>query len=91
LGITPYFDTVIASGDIGFDKPDARIFRHCLDHLDVSPHEAVMVGDSYTNDILGALGVGMAAIRMRVEGYEDGLNTPGVPEIWSLTELKTML
>jgi putative hydrolase of the HAD superfamily len=52
----------LSSSEHGFLKPHPSIFEAALRLIDVSPGEAVMVGDSLTHDILGALRVGMAGI-----------------------------
>jgi putative hydrolase of the HAD superfamily len=62
LGIRPGFDALIASGDVGYMKPHPSVYRAALDALGVAPSEAVMVGDSLANDVLGAKRVGLRAI-----------------------------
>jgi putative hydrolase of the HAD superfamily len=57
-----FFDTVIISGDIGFGKPDPRIFQLALERLGVAAHEAVMIGDSLGRDIAGARDAGIRTI-----------------------------
>jgi putative hydrolase of the HAD superfamily len=39
------FDAVIASCELGFCKPDPRIFRVCLDAIGVPPEEVLFVDD----------------------------------------------
>ncbi|MBN8554525.1 MAG: HAD-IA family hydrolase [Deltaproteobacteria bacterium] len=53
-GVLQLFDAVITSQDVGFSKPHPQIFTAALEDMDVSAHQAVVVGDSYSNDILGA-------------------------------------
>ena len=48
-----YFDLVITSALTGIRKPDPGIFRYALYQLDISPDEAVIVGDSERHDIRG--------------------------------------
>jgi len=62
LGLDGYFDLVLTSVDVGYEKPDLRIFREALSHFSVSPQEAVMIGDRIKTDILGANRVGMKTI-----------------------------
>lgn len=50
LGLLRHFDTVVMSYQVGFVKPDVRIFEHVLANLDVSPTECLMVGDSISAD-----------------------------------------
>ena len=62
LGLSPYFETLVASCDIGYLKPHPKIFEHALDELGVAPQDAVMVGDSLRADVAGAQALGMAAV-----------------------------
>ena len=57
--ISDYFDEIVVTGDIGIHKPDKRIFEYTLDKLNVKPEEAIMVGDVFASDILGAINAGM--------------------------------
>ena len=52
------------SADLGIRKPNPDIFLHALNSLNVSPEEAVMVGDSLRADIAGAKGLDILAIWM---------------------------
>jgi len=61
-GLAAEFDSVAVSGEIGVGKPEAAAFAVVLAGLGVRADEAVMVGDSWDRDILGALTAGMAAI-----------------------------
>jgi putative hydrolase of the HAD superfamily len=61
-GLTECFDAIGVSGELGVGKPDVRAFSHVLKELEVSPGEAVMIGDSWERDIRGALRAGMAVI-----------------------------
>jgi HAD superfamily hydrolase (TIGR01549 family) len=53
-GLTPSFDFVGISEDVGFRKPRPEIFRACLDALGVAPEETLHVGDRLAEDVLGA-------------------------------------
>lgn len=78
-GIRGLFDVVVVSGDIGIYKPDRRIFDEAARRAGVKNEEAVFVGDHPVNDIKGALGAGMYAIRMNYgDFYGKGLGEPGV-------------
>ncbi len=52
--LAPLIDALIVSEEVGVAKPDPKIFQVALERLDCTPHEAVMVGDSWTTDIVGA-------------------------------------
>lgn len=61
-GLAAYFDPLIVSGDLGVGKPEAAIFAAALDRASVTPDRAVMIGDSWRRDVLGATGTGLRAI-----------------------------
>ena len=77
FGIRPGdLDALAISEEVGTAKPDPAIFRYALAALDVAPERVTMVGDSWENDILGALGSGMAAVwlnRYRLTCPDPGL------------------
>ena len=62
VGIAPYFDPVIISGDCGFRKPDRRMFDRALAQLRLGPEEAVFVGNDMYRDVRGAHKAGMKAV-----------------------------
>jgi putative hydrolase of the HAD superfamily len=51
----PLIDALITSEEIGVQKPDPHIFRETLTRLGLQPAEAVMVGDAWRADVVGAL------------------------------------
>lgn len=59
------FDVIVFSSDVGFKKPDPRIFRVALDAMSLEPEDALFIGDSFENDILGAKKAGMQAMFIR--------------------------
>ncbi len=58
------FDVVIASGDIGYAKPQAQAYEIAASELGVLLNECVMIDDRY-DYCQGALGVGMHAIQFQ--------------------------
>lgn len=57
--LSPYLDIVIDSTVVGVSKPEAGIFHAALTGLSVSPEVSVYAGDTYSDDVVGAKGVGM--------------------------------
>jgi len=49
-----YFDVVADSGQVGFIKPDRKIFEWALKGTNTLPQESAMVGDSARRDMKGA-------------------------------------
>ena len=66
-------DNIFISQDIGFEKPDSNAFLAVTNKLNVLPKECLFIGDSYKNDILGALNVGMSAIFLN--NYDTNIET----------------
>ena len=62
VGLQGYFDPIIISGSYGFRKPDARLFRTALERLQVSPDQAVFIGNDRYRDVFGAKQAGMRTI-----------------------------
>jgi len=88
-GLYDYFDVIVTRDDAGTIKPDPRIFLHALEALNVTPPEALMVGDSLSQDVYGAKNVGMTAVWINREG-EDGYNLADY-EIRTLHELRKIV
>jgi putative hydrolase of the HAD superfamily len=61
-GLAPYVDELVVSDAVGVAKPDRGIFEIALQRLGVEADDAVMVGDSWANDIAGALNAGIRAV-----------------------------
>ena len=65
-------DVAVGSTDHGRIKPHPSIFERALAALEAEPAEAVMVGDSYADDIEGARALGIRAILVDRDGlYPD--------------------
>lgn len=57
-----YFDVVVNSEMAGVKKPNPKIFELALEMAEVEKNNAIMIGDSYEADVLGALDIGLDAI-----------------------------
>ncbi len=68
-----YFETIAISysDEVGFRKPDARIFTRTLEALSVMPGRALHVGDNPHDDVAGARACGM-----RTAHYATGACVP---------------
>lgn len=62
FGLYDFFDVIVDSGIEGIRKPNPSIFRKGLERLELHPEETVVVGDSFTNDIVPAKTIGCKAI-----------------------------
>lgn len=80
LAITPeiakYFDHIIISGEVGVGKPDPKIFEFALKKANITPNQAIMIGDNLMTDILGSSRVGMKNIWINHHGQSVTEVTP---------------
>lgn len=61
-GLDKLFDVVIISGELGFGKPDSRIYEVTASRLGVTQSECIMVGDNFRRDVIGAQDAGMRGV-----------------------------
>ncbi len=85
LGLEPYLDFMITSGEIGVDKPEAPIFLAALKQAGVKASEAIHVGDQYKLDVVGARRVGITPIL--IDRHDFYPEVSDCPRIHSLAEL----
>lgn len=57
-----FFSGVTVSGDLGFRKPDRRIFGMALKNLQLTAEEVIFVGNDMYRDIYGAHNAGMKTV-----------------------------
>ncbi|MHC5034600.1 MAG: HAD family hydrolase [Planctomycetota bacterium] len=62
LDLAGRVDETILCGDVGWRKPDRRVFEFALGKLRAEPEDCLFVGDDPRWDIEGPLAVGMDAI-----------------------------
>ncbi|TFD59032.1 HAD family hydrolase [Cryobacterium suzukii] len=62
VGLADRFEHVVASGALGFAKPDARIFEHACALFGVLVEETVYVGDRLRTDAMGAAAAGLTGV-----------------------------
>lgn len=76
-GLRRFFDKIISSESVGFDKPDPKIFRHLLNVVGLPEGRIVYVGDDPERDIKPSKTFGMKAIlfklpnEMGIKGWRD--------------------
>ncbi len=61
-GLSSYFDKIITSEDAGVKKPNSLIFKYALKTINSPAKEAIMIGDNWEADIMGAINNGIDAI-----------------------------
>jgi putative hydrolase of the HAD superfamily len=58
-GIDHFFESIVYSEDLGIKKPHPEIFQLAMQRANCKPEDALMIGDDWDADIIGAMGVGM--------------------------------
>jgi len=81
LGLEHFFEFVIISSEVKYEKPSPKIYEIALERLDLPPEEALMV-DNKIEDLKGAKNVGMKTVLIaRVKDAEYA------PKIKKLSEI----
>jgi putative hydrolase of the HAD superfamily len=90
-GLGDYFDVVVVSAEFGVAKPDASIFRHVLSRIGSDAGRAVMVGDSLSRDVDGAIAAGLGAVWVNRFGSSRPADRPELIEVSTLRDLPAAL
>lgn len=69
LGIASDVDVIVTSEEVGADKPSGKMFQCIIEKMELSPKDLIMIGDSQSKDIDGALKCGMKGML-----YEAGMD-----------------
>lgn len=90
LGLSALVDAIVLSCDVMLRKPDARIFLHALERLEVSASQAVFVDDqaSYLD---AAAALGMRTFHMLRGDEAQAAATSRHPVVGGLDELCALL
>jgi putative hydrolase of the HAD superfamily len=62
LNVGAHFAQIFVSSSVGYAKPQPQIFNFALRQFGLTPDQALHIGDSETNDLLGARNAGMRAL-----------------------------
>jgi HAD superfamily hydrolase (TIGR01509 family) len=90
LGMTDLVDVLVISEEAGVRKPDAAIFRLALERCGASADRAVMIGDSWGADVIGARSAGIRVVWLNRS--ERSCPAPGwCTEIQSLLPTESVL
>lgn len=88
-GLKEYFPAIVESAVVGVRKPDPAIFRLAVETAGCPAEQTIVVGDSYTKDIVPARQAGCHAIWFKGEGWTDEEHDESLPDavITSLDQL----
>lgn len=81
-GLRQYFELLASSAEIGYAKPDKKIFGWAFKFAGCTAQESVMVGDRLDNDIIPAKSLGMKTVWVKngLAKYQDADLGKGVAD-----------
>ncbi|MEG1838247.1 MAG: HAD family hydrolase [Bacteroidaceae bacterium] len=85
-----HLETVIESSVVGIRKPNPQIFQLGVDALNLEANEIVVVGDSFSKDILPAKIIGCRTVWLKGKGWEAEENDESLPDV-VITDLAQLL
>ncbi len=87
------FDAIFIEGELGFGKPDPRVYTRALDTLDVAPGDTWMVGDNLEWDVAQPQRQGIYGIwiDLRGQGVPPGSTARPDRIIRRLSDLKDLV
>ena len=93
FSITHYFEHIFIDSEVGFSKPDIRIYQHALEKMNLKPDQVYMVGDNLTWDVMGAQQAGIFAVWNDYDGSGLGDRDDVVPDmvVGSIYELAKII
>ena len=93
FGLAELFDTILVEGELGFGKPDERVYRRALNDLRVHASDAWMIGDNLEWDVAAPQKLGVYGVWIDASGRglpATGATTPDCV-VRSLSEVREIL
>ena len=87
------FDVILVEGELGFGKPDERVYKRALTALGVKPADAWMVGDNLEWDVAAPQKLGMSGVWIDARGRGLPVQSAAKPDyiVRSLAELRALI
>lgn len=84
-----FFDIILIEGELGFGKPDARIYEKALNTLGITPKDAWMAGDNLEWDVEAPQKLGVYSIWVDFKKQGLPVGSPVKPDkiIYGISEL----
>ena len=91
-GILPFFTELFVSETIGHQKPKKEYFDYVLEHIgEKDKSRVLLIGDSLTSDIKGAIGAGITCAWLRHDSTADSGELSPDYIIDSITQVKEII
>jgi putative hydrolase of the HAD superfamily len=68
FGLSRFFDHIFIEGEVGFGKPDERVYRLALQKMGAAPSETWMAGDNLEWDVIQPQKLGIFGIWIDADG-----------------------
>ena len=90
FGLEPIFDAIFVEGELGFGKPDPRVYELALSRLGYSPAETWMVGDHLEWDVAAPQQLGIYGVWVDAQSKGVPRDSPVRPDLTvrSIAELQ---
>lgn len=90
VGIWQFFSLIVTSGEVGFAKPDRRIFLEACSRANREPAQCYYIGDLLETDYAGSTAAGLRGIWLNRNGRQLSSETP-IPTLKSLQLLPSLV
>jgi HAD superfamily hydrolase (TIGR01509 family) len=80
FGLAGFFDGIFVEGEMGFGKPDDRVFHRALEAVGAAPGDAWVVGDNLEWEIAPARRLGMGSVWVDARGAGLPPDAPARPD-----------
>ncbi|MDO4715595.1 MAG: HAD family hydrolase [Bacteroidales bacterium] len=78
FGLAHCFEQIVESAVVGVRKPDPAIYALGVEAAGVAAHQAVVIGDSWSKDMVPAAAVGCARIWVKGDGWDNKEEDPAL-------------
>jgi len=82
-----FFDYTLASKDVGYEKPDPNIFKIALNGMRTNASDVYYIGDSYVEDVIGAMETGMNPIFVNRRMEPNPRDVPTVEDLRGIIDI----
>lgn len=93
FGLMDYFASIVESSVVGVRKPDPAIYQLGVDAMGYEADKVLVVGDSFSKDMVPAKKVGCKAAWLKGEGWGGEVTDHSLPDviITDMAQLLTLL
>jgi len=90
-GFDRFFELIVISSEIGWEKPDVEIFNRAVDRAGAAPEQSIYVGDNYYDDAVGCRKAGLQPIIVNRYGSLGIEEIDDCPVIQDIREIEGFL